>query len=43
LASCDEVIVLEQGRLAERGPFQDLLNANGAFAAMARKQGIFPT
>lgn len=41
LASCNEVIVLAQGRLVERGPYQDLLKADGAFAAMARKQGIF--
>ena len=41
LATCNEVIVLSQGRLVERGSYQELLKANGSFAAMAAKQGIF--
>ena len=42
LATCNEVLVLTQGRLVERGPYQELLKkADGAFAVMARKQGIF--
>jgi len=40
LRGMDEVIVLEEGRLVERGGFQELLERDGAFAAMARKQGI---
>ena len=44
LATCNEVIVLTQGRLVERGPYQELLKkADGAFAVMASKQGIFAT
>ena len=41
LATCNEVIVLSQGRLVERGSYQELLKAGGSFAAMAAKQGIF--
>lgn len=40
LATMDEIIVLGQGRIAERGSFQALLRGNGMFAAMARQQGI---
>jgi ABC-type multidrug transport system fused ATPase/permease subunit len=40
LAGCDEILVLRQGRIAERGPYPDLLKSNGEFAALARKQGI---
>jgi len=36
----DEIIVLFQGRIVERGSFQSLLRGNGPFAAMARQQGI---
>jgi subfamily B ATP-binding cassette protein MsbA len=40
LALMDEIIVLAQGRIVERGSFQSLLRANGPFATMARQQGI---
>jgi subfamily B ATP-binding cassette protein MsbA len=40
LAGCDQVIVLAEGRMVEQGGFQELLERGGAFAAMARRQGI---
>ena len=42
LAQMDRIIVLSQGRIVEQGTFQELLQQNGAFAAMARRQGITP-
>jgi subfamily B ATP-binding cassette protein MsbA len=41
LASMDHIIVLAEGRIVEQGGYKELLNASGAFAAMARRQGIF--
>lgn len=41
LANMDKIIVLEKGEIIEQGTFEDLLNQDGVFAAMARKQGIF--
>jgi ATP-binding cassette, subfamily B, bacterial MsbA len=40
LASCDTILVLSEGRIIEDGSFGELLRADGAFAAMARRQGI---
>ena len=40
LASMDQVIVLSNGRLIETGRFPDLLQAGGAFATMASRQGL---
>ncbi|MFH1066775.1 MAG: ABC transporter ATP-binding protein [bacterium] len=40
LRGCDEIIVLSEGRIIERGRFEELMQKNGAFAAMARKQGL---
>jgi subfamily B ATP-binding cassette protein MsbA len=40
LASMDALIVLDQGRIIERGTFADLLAAGGPFAAMAARQGL---
>lgn len=34
----DEILVLEQGRIVERGKHDDLLNKNGVYAAMWRAQ-----
>jgi subfamily B ATP-binding cassette protein MsbA len=42
LAAMDRILVLDQGRVVEQGSFQELLQAGGAFAAMAARQGIFP-
>jgi ABC-type multidrug transport system fused ATPase/permease subunit len=43
LASMDRVIVLTEGQIVEEGGFDELLRKGGAFAAMAAKQGIFPS
>jgi len=40
LMTSDRIIVLEQGRIVEKGAFAELLQKGGAFAAMARRQGI---
>jgi subfamily B ATP-binding cassette protein MsbA len=40
LANMDEIIVLESGRIAERGTFSALLARKGLFAGMAAQQGI---
>lgn len=42
LAAMDRILVLDAGRVMEQGNFQELLQARGAFAAMAARQGIFP-
>jgi ABC-type multidrug transport system fused ATPase/permease subunit len=36
----DEIVVLEGGRIAERGSFLSLLAKKGLFAGMAAQQGI---
>jgi ATP-binding cassette subfamily B protein len=33
----DQILVLEQGRIIERGTYEELIDANGAFAALAAK------
>jgi subfamily B ATP-binding cassette protein MsbA len=40
LANMDEIVVLEEGSIAERGTFSDLLRRGGIFARMASQQGI---
>ena len=40
LANMDEIVVLAEGRIAERGTFSDLLRRGGIFARMAAQQGI---
>lgn len=40
LRSMDKIIVLDDGRVVEQGNFYELIEQNGLFAAMARKQGI---
>ena len=42
LTACDEIIVLANGSLVERGSFDELLEHGGVFASMARRQGIMP-
>jgi ABC-type multidrug transport system fused ATPase/permease subunit len=37
----DHIIVLSEGRIVEQGTFDELVRANGVFASMAAKQGIF--
>ena len=43
LANMDHIIVLSQGQIVEQGSFDELVRANGIFAGMAARQGIFPT
>lgn len=40
LASMDEIVVLDQGRIVERGGFEELLLAKGLFAKMAAQQRL---
>lgn len=43
LQSCDELIVLEAGRVVERGPHAALLALGGAYAALWRSSGASET
>jgi ATP-binding cassette subfamily B protein len=38
IANADEIIVLDQGRVAERGTHRELLDADGIYAAMWARQ-----
>jgi subfamily B ATP-binding cassette protein MsbA len=40
LANMDEIVVLDAGRIAERGTFSALIAKKGLFAGMAAQQGI---
>lgn len=40
LANMDEILVVENGQIVERGTFDSLLARDGVFAAMAVKQGF---
>jgi ABC-type multidrug transport system fused ATPase/permease subunit len=42
LATMDEILVLTEGRVVERGTFRELIKQGGTFSAMAARQGIFP-
>ena len=39
IRDCDEIIMLDQGRVVERGKHETLMNANGAYADMMRVGG----
>ena len=41
LTNMDQIIVLAEGQVVEKGGFTDLLHSGKTFAAMARRQGIF--
>jgi len=43
LANMDEIIVLDHGRIVERGTFDELLKAKGHFAKMAEQQRLTAT
>ena len=40
LANMDQIVVLEAGRVVERGSYEQLLSQDGLFARMAAQQGI---
>jgi len=40
LANMDEIVVLDHGRIVERGTFEELLKAKGHFAKMAEQQRL---
>lgn len=40
LAKMNNILVLKESRLAERGTYAALLAGKGVFAAMVRKQGL---
>ncbi|MCH2601405.1 MAG: ATP-binding cassette domain-containing protein [Pedosphaera sp.] len=40
LRGMDKIIVLEEGRVVQEGGFAELLERDGVFAEMARKQGL---
>ena len=40
LSNMDEIVVLDAGRLVERGSFADLMARPGLFARMAAQQGL---
>jgi ABC-type multidrug transport system fused ATPase/permease subunit len=40
LANMDEIIVLDHGRIVERGTFEELLKAKGHFSKMAEQQRL---
>ncbi len=42
LRSMDRILVLDKGRIAEQGGFDQLLAQRGLFTAMAARQSIFP-
>ena len=43
LATMDEIVVLDHGRIVERGTFEELLRAKGHFAKMAGQQRLTPS
>ena len=36
----DTIVVLERGRIVEKGPYDDLMKKRGAFFALARRQTV---
>lgn len=42
IIDADLILVLDKGRIVERGRFDDLVEQNGRFARMAREAGLLP-
>jgi ATP-binding cassette subfamily B protein len=42
IRNADQIVVLDQGRIVERGTFDELVAADGRFAALARAQFMAP-
>ena len=40
IAQCDRVLVLERGRIVEDGGYDELIDKNGAFAKLVRRQRL---
>ena len=40
IINCDKIIVLDKGKIAEEGTFENLIKLNGIFASMAKRQMI---
>lgn len=38
IQECDRILLLQNGKIAEQGTFQELMRQDGAFAALARRQ-----
>ena len=39
---CDRIIMIDDGRIIEEGPYKQLMEKNGAFAELVRKQQETP-
>jgi ABC-type multidrug transport system fused ATPase/permease subunit len=42
IVDADLILVLDKGRIVERGDFESLAGQNGRFAQMARESGLLP-
>ena len=42
IADADLIVVMEKGRIVERGRFQDLIRQSGPFRDLAREGGLVP-
>ena len=40
IMDCDRIVVLENGRITEEGTYDELMNLNGTFAEMTRRQTL---
>lgn len=38
ILNCNKIIVMDKGRIVEKGTYQELMDMNGVFAALARRQ-----